>query len=213
MTWSWANTDITLPRSSFMSVSFLWLLPKCAQTAIAIDKLDAKETILHRRESNAEKGLQGGEGCFQFNIWVTFQTENRKDGHGCEVAKPYQEERSQSTSWLWGIQFERVPGGGGGITVGFSDQKNNITDPGLWIQTILQVTQLSTPLAASVPNFFTSSCYTTTSGPLSSPSSPSMSITHIEWNIKLKTDWLLLFEYILYQAFILHSFYSCGGWF
>ena len=126
MTWSWANTDITLPRSSFMSVSFLWLLPKCAQTAIAIDKLDAKETILHRRESNAEKGLQGGEGCFQFNIWVTFQTENRKDGHGCEVAKPYQEERSQSTSWLWGTQFERIPGGGGGITVGFYDQKNNI---------------------------------------------------------------------------------------
>ena len=51
-----------------------------------------------------------------------------------------------------------------------------------------QVTQLSvsTPLAASIPNFYSTSCYTT--GPFSSPSSPGLSITHIEWKIKLKTD-------------------------
>ena len=74
------------------------------------------------------------------------------------------------------------------LQLDFMIRRTTFTDPGLRIQTTLQVTQLSTPLAASVPNFFTSSCYTTTSGPLSSPSSPSMSITHIEWNIKLKTD-------------------------
>ena len=130
---------------------------------------------------------------FEFNIWVFNFSDTGQDSHGWEVAKPYQEERSQP--WLWGTQFEWVPGGRGGIAV----EKNNIIDPGLKIKTTLQVTQLSTPLAASMPNFYMSSCYTT-SGPMSSPSSPSMSITHIEWKIKLKTDWLLLFEYILSQG-------------
>ena len=44
-----------------MSVSFLWLLPKCARTAIDTDKLDAKEPILHQKEAKAERGFEAGD--------------------------------------------------------------------------------------------------------------------------------------------------------
>ena len=51
---------------------------------------------------------------------------------------------------------------------------------------IHQVIQLTVSPLLAASNFNSSSCYT--SGPFTSPSSPSMSITHIEWKIKLKTD-------------------------
>ena len=89
-----------------MSVSFLWLLPKCAQTAIDIDKIDAKEPILQLWQSNAEKGFKGAE---------TFGTFN----DGWEVAKPYEEERFQPPTGS--IEFGRDTGADRGIVFRFLD--------------------------------------------------------------------------------------------